>query len=244
MVHLRTHTNERPFICNYNNECHKAFKTKGQLEEHILTHTSNKIICWICGIIFFNKRSFQKHKNSHKIYNKNENYNSNEMILFNKEDGINKEIDILNCNYNFQNDIEELLNNEKEKINNKQNNVVKNLYEYKDKEIGFNNCQLLDDKQKKIDWFYSNSDFYKHNNLNLNNLLFNNSNMVYDDEISNKEHEYLQMDNYIYKEKSDIFRDFFAFDDNEKETHIISNNKVNDNKCLNNHLFRQDLFND
>ena len=40
--HYRTHTNERPYKCPYES-CSKAFKTSGDLQKHIRTHTGKWI---------------------------------------------------------------------------------------------------------------------------------------------------------------------------------------------------------
>ena len=36
--HFRTHTNERPYKCQHQ-FCTKAFKTSGDLQKHLRTHT-------------------------------------------------------------------------------------------------------------------------------------------------------------------------------------------------------------
>ena len=40
-LHLRTHSNERPFVCDYEN-CAKAFKTSTDFARHVRTHTGER----------------------------------------------------------------------------------------------------------------------------------------------------------------------------------------------------------
>jgi len=61
-VHMRKHTNERPFECTH---CDQSFKTSSGLKTHILTHTGEKPHkCDQCSSSFTQKKSLDKHINS------------------------------------------------------------------------------------------------------------------------------------------------------------------------------------
>lgn len=66
-VHLRVHTNDRPYHCPFSNICDKSFKTKSQLSDHLLKHTQiKKYKCPDCQTLFSRKSRLKIHMLIHK----------------------------------------------------------------------------------------------------------------------------------------------------------------------------------
>lgn len=65
-VHLRRHSGQRPFICDFPN-CGKSFLSMGQRNHHKQIH-GDPVSCEVCGNLYANARVLQKHAKLHKAY--------------------------------------------------------------------------------------------------------------------------------------------------------------------------------
>ncbi|TKR71646.1 hypothetical protein L596_019211 [Steinernema carpocapsae] len=64
LIHVRTHTDERPYPCD---KCNKSFRRQDHLRDHRFIHEKDKpYVCEVCGKGFCQSRTLQTHKATHE----------------------------------------------------------------------------------------------------------------------------------------------------------------------------------
>ncbi|NXD46484.1 SP6 factor, partial [Copsychus sechellarum] len=64
-AHLRWHSGDRPFVCNWL-FCGKRFTRSDELQRHLQTHTgAKKFSCPVCGRVFMRSDHLGKHMKTH-----------------------------------------------------------------------------------------------------------------------------------------------------------------------------------
>ena len=59
---MKAHSDDRPFECDF---CKKAYKDRGALNKHLLTHQEKKVECSICKRQFTNQKQVARHMQFH-----------------------------------------------------------------------------------------------------------------------------------------------------------------------------------
>ena len=244
-VHIRVHTNIRPYHCTFKNICNQSFKTKSQLHDHLLKHTQIKNYnCPECNISFARKSRLKIHMMIHKglkpfqcnICKKEfrEKSNFNFHLKKHHKKSENSKFDIGKNNRNGFNKSNSFskseINFKENEIINKGTGDIKDIILLKDQDIIFKNNNLKDSKNIK-----NNIDNNEIKNLIKDEVLINLSNIFdqldHDIIFSEKQKKSTDENSYLFNDNT-ILQKYNIYEKNNIDNSLNSIN--NEDLCLNN----------